>query len=121
VDQFLVRGCLAAEQRATEDGGDQLAIAPVSPSDPAMKVADEGDTDDKHVQAKRVLKYWLAGREAFENFTTCSMSVDISRVGGRKRMLLAFALPSNVAMWLCPQVQLKPQNGPPHPSHHHPF
>jgi hypothetical protein len=107
LDQDLARAYLKAKAPA----GDTTAAAAASSGghkkskvQPGMHPADPLDMD-AYGQLKTVTKYWMAGRQAFSQLDTVSVSVDISRVGGVSRMLLALALPDNQAMWLCPQAK----------------
>lgn len=104
VDGDLVKGCLGLGVGPATEHDTQLPLQDKA-ADTAMTLAADDEGHSRTKQHHRVLKYWFAGRQAFQSFTTCSMSVDISRVGGLKRMLLALALPTNTAMWLCPQAQ----------------
>ena len=92
VDGDLVKGCLGLGVGPATEHDTQLPLQDKA-GDTAMTLAADGERYSRTKQHHRVLKYWFAGRQAFQSFTTCSMSVDISRVGGLKRMLLALALP----------------------------
>lgn len=61
---------------------------------------------------QNLLKYWLAGRKTFEDGSMPSLSADDSRVGGRTRMIIAAALPTNEAMYLPPQALLARSQAP---------
>ena len=89
----------AARARGKASTGEAGALQDDSAMQP---VAD--DEVSAAARQKRVLKYWPTGRQVFSNFDYASVSVDVSRVGGRPRMLLAMALPTGQAMWLCPQA-----------------
>lgn len=55
-----------------------------------------------------LLKYHIGTKEAFRNEVFVSMSVDISRVGGRSTLLGVLASPSGKAAWMPPQAIRRP-------------
>ncbi len=67
-------------------------------------------TSDRRLQRCRAdmcCRYMLEGRNHFgseEAASSISISVDAGRIGKRNRMLMALAMPSNMAMWAPPQV-----------------
>jgi len=106
LDANLVRNYL----RAFGDAG-KRALGKASTGDAAFANSSDQsmtpmpDTDlSGTARASRVLKYYLTGRQVFSQFTYASLSLDLSRVGGKSRMLLAMALPTGQAMWLAPQA-----------------
>ena len=55
---------------------------------------------------QHLLRYFFAGREAFDSRLHISTSVDIGRVGKRSRFLAAVVAPDNSSMWCPPQATL---------------
>jgi hypothetical protein len=86
---------------------------------PAKKIKTEPAASprcDKVGQDRLLHKYWLAGRQHFDNCPVISFAVDLGRVGGTGTALGALAEPGGVAHWAPPQDRTSPM-GPHRPQH----